>query len=67
MLGQVVLGPKKSELAYTELISALIAALTQSLAVWLDLFARFDKVRLQNQEIEALKRSEAMQGQFLNV
>jgi signal transduction histidine kinase len=66
-LGQVVVGPKKSELAYSAPDRALIAELTQSLAVWLDLFARFDKVRLQTQEIEALKRSEAMQGQFLNV
>jgi signal transduction histidine kinase len=67
VLGQAVVGPKKSELAYTELDRALLRELTQSLAVWLDLYERFEKASLQTQEIEALKRSEAMQGQFLNV
>jgi signal transduction histidine kinase len=67
VLGHAVVGPKKSELAYTERDRALLRELTQLLAVWLDLFERFEKVRLQTQQIEALKRSEAMQGQFLNV
>lgn len=67
VLGYAVLGSKKSELAYTELDRALLLELTRSLAVWLNLFERFEKVRLQHQEIEALKRSEAMQGQFLNM
>lgn len=67
VLGQAVIGPKKSELPYTELDRALITELTQLLAVWLNLFERFEKARSQTQEIEALKRSEAMQGQFLNM
>lgn len=66
-LGEAMIGPKKSQLPYTELDRALMAELTQLLAVWLNLFERFEKARLQTQEIEALKRSEAMQGQFLNV
>ncbi|HEY9722478.1 MAG TPA: ATP-binding protein [Oscillatoriaceae cyanobacterium] len=66
-LGAAVVGPKKSELAYTELDQRLLGELTQSLAVWLDLFERFEKARAQTQEIEALKRSEALQGQFLNM
>jgi signal transduction histidine kinase len=67
VLGHAVVGPKKSGLAYTEGDRALLRELTQLLAVWLNLFERFEKVRLQTQEIEALRRSEAMQGQFLNV
>lgn len=67
VLGHAMIGPKKSELPYTELDRALLRELTQLLAVWLNLFERFEKVRLQGQEIEALTRSEAMQGQFLNM
>jgi signal transduction histidine kinase len=67
LLGHAVVGPKKSELAYTERDRALLHELTQLLAVWLNLFERFEKVRRQTQEISALRRSEAMQGQFLNV
>lgn len=67
LLGHVLVGPKKSELAYTDVDRALLRELSQSLAVWLNLFERFEKVRRQTQELEALQRSEAMQGQFLNV
>lgn len=67
VLGHAAIGPKKSDLPYTELDRALFKELTQLLAVWLNLFERFEKVRLQSQEIEALRRSEAMQGQFLNM
>lgn len=67
VLGWVAVGPKKSELPYSESDRSLLGELTQLLAVWLNLFDRFEKARLQTQEIEALKRSEAMQGQFLNV
>lgn len=66
-LGHAMIGPKKSALPYTELDRALLSELTQLLAVWLDRLERFEKVRLQAQELEALRRSEVMQGQFLNV
>jgi signal transduction histidine kinase len=66
-LGHVLVGAKKSGLAYSELDDALLRELTQLLAVWLHVYDRFEKARLQTQEIEALKRSEAMQGQFLNI
>ncbi|MFP5503985.1 MAG: histidine kinase dimerization/phospho-acceptor domain-containing protein, partial [Candidatus Sericytochromatia bacterium] len=67
VLGWVAVGPKKSDMPYTRHDRMLLGELTQLLAVWLNLFERFEKARLQSQEIEALKRSEAMQGQFLNV
>ncbi|MNS86809.1 Alginate biosynthesis sensor protein KinB [compost metagenome] len=67
VLGHVLVGAKKSGLAYSELDGVLLQELTQLLAVWLHMYDRFEKARLQTQEIEALKRSEAMQGQFLNI
>lgn len=67
IIGIARMGPKKSELAYSDRDRALFADLTQQLAIWLNLFDRHEQSRAQHAEIEALIQAKELQGQFLNV
>lgn len=66
-IGRLVLGPKKSGLAYTEGDRDLVTSLAQQLALWLHVLDRIDKERAQALQIEALREAKALQDQFLDM
>lgn len=66
-LGAMLLGPKRSELAYSAQDQQLFLLLSRQLAISLKLIARIEVERLQRSHIEALEEAKAMQEQFLNM
>ncbi|MNX17444.1 Alkaline phosphatase synthesis sensor protein PhoR [compost metagenome] len=66
-IGRLVLGPKKSGLAYTEGDRDLVRSLAQQLALWLNVLDRIDRERAQARQIEALHEARELQDQFLDM
>lgn len=66
-IGRLVLGPKKSGLAYTEGDRDLLTSLAQQLALWLHVHDRIERERAQARQIEALREARALQDQFLDM
>lgn len=66
-IGRLVLGPKKSGLAYTGGDRDLVTSLAQQLALWLHVLERIEKERAQARQIQALRESKALQDQFLDM
>jgi len=66
-IGRLVLGPKKSGLAYTEGDRDLVRSLAQQLALWLNVLDRIDRERAQARQIEALREARELQDQFLDM
>lgn len=66
-LGAILLGPKRSDLAYSAQDQQLFLLLSRQFAISLKLIARIEVERRQRSHIEALEKSKAMQEQFLNM
>jgi signal transduction histidine kinase len=66
-LGVMLLGPKRSDLAYSQQDQQLFLLLSRQYAISLKLITRIEEARRQRSHIEALEESKAMQEQFLNL
>lgn len=66
-LGTVVIGPKRSGLAFNKADRALLDTLAEHLALWLEMVGRLEREHRLEQEVADLKRAEAMHTEFLNL
>lgn len=67
VLGVLLLGEKRSELAYTRQDRELLVLFGRQFAVSHRLLTRIEEERRQREALEALKTAKAMQDQFLNM
>ncbi|HEY9898357.1 MAG TPA: ATP-binding protein [Pantanalinema sp.] len=65
-IGQVVIGPKRSEVPYSVSDRNLITSLIDKLAVWMSLYDRIDQEHAHSRQIAAIREAQTLKDQFLN-